>query len=144
MRSGAWTQCCSSPTQRGEGQGEDFCKLGAAERLNKGPEVTEKLVCCLHLSSSAAAPTDGESPQRGIVVNPSTIYDPAAVSALRGGSLHGRPLHNRNVEDRADSQEEAPEDGPQLRDQVKLHHFTQVVVITGGMGLKLERNTHKY
>lgn len=42
------------------------------------------------------------------------------------------------MEDGADSQEEAPEDGPQLRDQVELHHFTQVGVITGSMGLELK------
>lgn len=43
------------------------------------------------------------------------------------------------MEDRADAQEEAPENGPQLGDQVKLHHFTQVGVVAGGMGLELEK-----
>lgn len=43
------------------------------------------------------------------------------------------------MEDGADAQEEAPEDGPQLGDQVKLHHFTQVGVVAGGMGLELEK-----
>lgn len=42
------------------------------------------------------------------------------------------------MEDGADAQEEAPEDGPQLWDQVKLHHFTQVGVVAGSMGLELE------
>lgn len=43
------------------------------------------------------------------------------------------------MEDGADAQEEAPEDGPQLRDQVELHHFTQVGVVAGSMGLELEK-----
>lgn len=43
------------------------------------------------------------------------------------------------MEDGADAQEEAPEDGSQLRDQVELHHFTQVGVVAGSMGLELER-----
>lgn len=43
------------------------------------------------------------------------------------------------MEDGADAQEETPEDGSQLRDQVKLHHFTQVGVIAGCMRLKLEK-----
>lgn len=42
------------------------------------------------------------------------------------------------MEDGADAQEETPEDGPQLRDQVKLHHFTQMGVVARGMGLELE------
>lgn len=43
------------------------------------------------------------------------------------------------MEDGADAQEKAPEDGPQLRDQVKLHHFTQVGVVAGSVGLELEK-----
>lgn len=43
------------------------------------------------------------------------------------------------MEDGADTQEEASEDGSQLRDQVELHHFTQVGVVAGSMGLELKR-----
>lgn len=43
------------------------------------------------------------------------------------------------MEDGADAQEEAPEDGPQLRDQVELHHLAQVGVVAGGVGLELQR-----
>lgn len=43
------------------------------------------------------------------------------------------------MEDGADAQEEAPEDGPQLRDQVKLHHLTQVGVVAGSVRLELEQ-----
>lgn len=43
------------------------------------------------------------------------------------------------MEDGADAQEEAPEDGPQLGDQVELHHLTQVGVVAGSMGLELEK-----
>lgn len=49
-------------------------------------------------------------------------------------------LGSSDVEDRADAQEEAPEDGPQLRDKVKLHHFTEVGVVAGGMGFELEKS----
>lgn len=48
-------------------------------------------------------------------------------------------MSSRDVEDGADAQEEAPEDGPQLRDQVKLHHLTQVGVIAGSVRLELEQ-----
>lgn len=73
-------------------------------------------------------------------ISPSvTPPDPAATSILGGGSVGRRPLGSSDVEDGADAQEEAPEDGPQLGDQVKLHHFTQVGVVAGGMGLKLEK-----
>lgn len=68
-----------------------------------------------------------------------TPPDPAATSILGGGSAGRRPLGSSDVEDGADAQEETPEDGPQLGDQVKLHHFTQVGVVAGGMGLKLEK-----
>lgn len=52
-------------------------------------------------------------------------------------SPHKRPVGSSDLEDCANTQEEASEDGPQLRDQIKLHHFTQVGVVTGSMGLKL-------
>lgn len=48
-------------------------------------------------------------------------------------------MSSGDVEDGADAQEEAPEDGPQLRDQVKLHHFAQVGVVAGSVRLKLEQ-----
>lgn len=43
------------------------------------------------------------------------------------------------MEDGTDAQEEAPEDGPQLGDQVILHHFTELGVVAGSMGLELEK-----
>lgn len=43
------------------------------------------------------------------------------------------------MEDGTDAQEETPEDSPQLGDQIKLHHFTELRVVTGSMGLELER-----
>lgn len=64
-------------------------------------------------------------------------------SALGYGSPGSTPLSTSDVEDRADTQEEAPEHGPQLGDQVELHHFTQVVVVAGGMGLELEKRRNK-
>lgn len=72
-------------------------------------------------------------------LRPITLPDPAATSFLGRRSLGRRPLGSCDVEDGADAQEEAPEDGPQLGDQVKLHHFTQVGVVAGGMGLELEK-----
>ena len=53
------------------------------------------------------------------------------------------PLWSGDVEDGADAQEEAPEDGPQFRDQVELHHFTQLGVVAGSMGLELEIKNEK-
>lgn len=44
------------------------------------------------------------------------------------------PLRNRYVEDGTYAQEETPQDGPQLGDQVKLHHFTQLGVEAGSVG----------
>lgn len=41
------------------------------------------------------------------------------------------------MEDGADAQEEASEYGPQLRDQVELHHLTKVGVVAGGVWLEL-------
>lgn len=43
------------------------------------------------------------------------------------------------MEDGTDAQEETPEDGPQLGDQVILHHFTELRVVAGSVGLELER-----
>lgn len=61
---------------------------------------------------------------------------------LGDGGPGGRPVGSSDLEDGADAQEEAPEDGPQLRDQIELHHFTQVGVVTGSMGPELQdRNT---
>ncbi len=57
------------------------------------------------------------------------------------GGLSWRPLGSSDVEDGADAQEEAPEDSPQLGDQVKLHHFTQVGVVAGSVGLELKKKT---
>lgn len=61
---------------------------------------------------------------------------PSSIRRRRGpnpGAVVGGDL-----EDGADAQEEASEDGPQLRDQVELHHLTQVGVVAGGVGLELE------
>lgn len=58
-------------------------------------------------------------------------------AALGCRSQDVRSLWSSDVEDRADAQEEAPEDGSQLWDQVKLHHFTQVGVVARCMGLEL-------
>lgn len=69
---------------------------------------------------------------------------PPIASILRGGSPGGRQrLRRGDVEDGADPQEEAAEDGPKLWDQVELHHLTQVGVVAGGVGLKLDRRKHK-
>lgn len=54
------------------------------------------------------------------------------------GSLGAAALRSSDVEDGADAQEEAPEDGSQLGDQVELHHLTQVVVVARSVGLKLQ------
>lgn len=43
----------------------------------------------------------------------------------------------RDTEDGTDAQEETPEDGPQFRDQIKLHHFAKLRVVAGGVRLKL-------
>ncbi|MEQ2214364.1 hypothetical protein XENOCAPTIV_002923, partial [Xenoophorus captivus] len=58
---------------------------------------------------------------------------------LGDGSPGRRAVRSSDLEDGSDAQEEAPENGPQLRDQIKLHHFTQLGVVTGSMGLKLQR-----
>lgn len=50
-----------------------------------------------------------------------------------------RSFWSSDVEDQADAHEETSEDGSQLWDQVKLHHFTQVGVVAGCMGLELEQ-----
>lgn len=65
-------------------------------------------------------------------------YSPAFLGC---GSPGRRALwmSSSDVEDGADAQEEAPEDGPQLRDQVKLHHLTQVGVVAGSVRLELEQ-----
>lgn len=76
--------------------------------------------------------TGGESLSSNRVHVGSSLVPPV----LLGG---GGPVGRRDVEDWADSQEEAPEDGPQLRDQVELHHFTQVGVVAGSMGLELKK-----
>lgn len=69
---------------------------------------------------------------------------PPVASILRGGSPGGRQrLRRSDVEDGADAQEEAAEDGPKLWDQVELHHLTQVGVVAGGVGLKLDGRKHK-
>lgn len=69
---------------------------------------------------------------------------PPVASILRGGGPGGRQrLGRSNVEDGADAQEEAAEDGPKLWDQVELHHLTQVGVVAGGVGLKLDGRKHK-
>lgn len=44
-----------------------------------------------------------------------------------------------NVKDEADAQVELPENGPQFRDQVKLHDLTQEGVVSGCMSLELSR-----
>lgn len=56
---------------------------------------------------------------------------------LRCGTGRGH-VRSSDVEDGTDPQEETPEDSSQLGDEVKLHHFTQVGVVAGGMGLELE------
>lgn len=58
---------------------------------------------------------------------------------LGRGSPDRHPLGSSDVEDGTDAQEETPEDGPQFGDQVKLHHFTQLGVVAGSMGLELEK-----
>lgn len=65
-------------------------------------------------------------------------YSPAFLGC---GSPGRRALwmSSSDVEDGADAQEEAPEDGPQLWDQVKLHHLTQVGVVAGSVRLELEQ-----
>lgn len=69
---------------------------------------------------------------------------PPIASILRGGSPGGRQrLRRGDVEDGADAQEEAAEDGPKLWDQVELHHLTQVGVVAGGVGLKLDGRKQK-
>lgn len=52
-------------------------------------------------------------------------------------------LCHGDVEDRADSQEEASEYGPQLRDQVELHHLAKVGVVAGGVWLELKGENKK-
>lgn len=66
---------------------------------------------------------------------------PCPPTFLGCGSPGGRSLwmSSSDVEDGANAQEEAPEDGPQLRDQVKLHHLTQVGVVAGRVRLELEQ-----
>lgn len=70
-------------------------------------------------------------------IGPSTW--PCTPPILGCGSPGRCRLGSSDVEDRADAQEEAPENGPQLGDQVKLHHFTQLGVVAGRMGLELEK-----
>lgn len=41
------------------------------------------------------------------------------------------------MEHQPDPQEELPQHGPQLRDQVKLHDLTQERVVAGGVRLEL-------
>lgn len=60
---------------------------------------------------------------------------------LGAPGLGRAPLGGGDVEDGADSQEEASQHSAQLRDQVELHHLTQVRVVTGGVGLELSRGT---
>lgn len=48
-----------------------------------------------------------------------------------------------NVEHEPDAQEELPQHGSQLRDQVELHDLAQQWVVTGGMGLELSTQ-HNY
>lgn len=47
-----------------------------------------------------------------------------------------------DVEHEPDAQEELPQDGSQLGDQVELHDVTQQRVVTGGVGLELNTHTH--
>lgn len=48
-----------------------------------------------------------------------------------------------DLEHQSDAQEELAQDGPQLRDQVKLHDLTKQRVVSGRVGLELQRE-HKY
>lgn len=48
-----------------------------------------------------------------------------------------------DVEHEPDAQEELPQDGSQLRDQVELHDLAQQRVVTGCVGLELgTQHTH--
>lgn len=44
-----------------------------------------------------------------------------------------------DLEHQSDAQEELAQDGPQLRDQVKLHDLTKQRVVSGHVGLELKR-----
>lgn len=44
-----------------------------------------------------------------------------------------------DLEHQSDAQEELAQDGPQLRDQVKLHDLTKQRVVSGSVGLELQR-----
>lgn len=152
------SQCCSSQRERREegktGQTLSY-KLSAVEKLNtlmlsESWTETEKLQSLLSSSSHyspsliCSSPKEGESllcvhlwysfqflhPSLHLTTYPHILW-------CRGPGR--RHLRSSDVEDRADAQEEAPEDGPQLRDKVKLHHFTQVGVVAGGMGFELEK-----
>lgn len=63
---------------------------------------------------------------------------PSIQTILGRRSPGRRPLGSRDVEDGTDAQEKTPEDGPQLGDQVILHHFTELGVVAGSMGLELD------
>jgi len=118
----------SSPRgSREEGQGEDF---SATPRCTEG------------LQSSSSPSVIGSNPKiEGADAPPVTGCPDATLVLGRGrspGRRRRRPLGRRDVEDGADAQEEAAEDGPQLWDQIELHHLTQVGVVAGGVGLELE------
>lgn len=67
------------------------------------------------------------------------LHFPLHLSILGCRSPGRRPLRSRDVEDGTYAQEETPEDGPQLGDQVKLHHFTELGVVAGSVGLELKK-----
>lgn len=87
-------------------------------------------------------PARQEAEKKKTVVHPHVRESPPSPPSLRGVSPAGRwrqRFCHGDVEDGADAQKEASEYGPQLRDQVKLHHLAKVGVVAGGVWLELHR-----
>lgn len=133
-----------------------FYKLSAVEKPNtlmQTPELRQKSYSLLVVSLLPLQPLRNlfQSRRGGkSLMCPPVIYSSVSSPFLHPslhptlhplilgcGSSGGCHLGSSDVEDEADAQEEAPEDCSQLGDQVKLHHFTQLGVVAGGMGLEL-------
>lgn len=56
---------------------------------------------------------------------------------LRGCGTCVQQVGGGDVEDRADAQKEATEDGAQFRDEIELHHLAQVRIVTWGVRSEL-------
>lgn len=58
-------------------------------------------------------------------------------STLWRGRLHSAQFRSGDVEDGTDAEEKSPQSSTELRNEVELHHLTQMVVVAGGMRLEL-------